>query len=105
MAQWGKTDTLADAPKYLETNANNTNKSHDKDNAIFVDTTEAAVSSNRAKGIKTPGWNLYNTYTTADGRTRHIVEPLVAMKVSASVAGDLGVTANTAVEDTIVADS
>ena len=105
MAQWGKTDTAADAPKWLSDDANMTNKSNDKDNAIFVDTTEAAVAGNRAKGIKTPGWNLYNTYTTADGRTRHIVEPLVTMKVSASDAGDAGVTGNTAVEDTIVADS
>jgi hypothetical protein len=105
MASWGKTDSAADAPKYLEDDANNTNKSHDKDNAIFVDLTEAGVAANRAKGIKTPGWNLYNTYTTADGRTRHIVEPLVTMKVSATDAGDAGVTGNTAVEDTIVADS
>ena len=88
MAQWGKTDTLADTPKYLEDDANNTNKSHDKDNVIFVDLTEAGIASNNAKGIKTPGWNLYHTYQTADGRTRHIVEPLVTMKVSAVDAGD-----------------
>ena len=105
MAQWGKTDTAADAPAYLETDANNTNKSHDKDNAVFVDLTEAGVAANRAKGLKTAGWNLYNTYTTADGRTRNIVEPLVTMKVAAADAGDLGVTGNTAVEDTIVADA
>jgi hypothetical protein len=88
MALWGKTDASGSVPKYLETDANNTNKSHDADNAIFVDLTEAGVAANNAKGIKTPGWNLYNTYTTADGRTRHIVEPLVVMKVSASDAGD-----------------
>lgn len=88
MALWGKTDASGSIPKYLETDANNTNKSHDADNAIFVDLTEAGVAANNAKGIKTPGWNLYNTYTTADGRTRHIVEPLVVMKVSASDAGD-----------------
>jgi hypothetical protein len=105
MALWGKTDAVGSVPKYLEDDANNTNKSHDKDNAIFVDLTEAGVAANRAKGIKTPGWNLYNTYTTADGRTRHIVEPLVTMKVSQADAGDLGVTGNTAIEDTIVADS
>ena len=88
MAQWGKTDSAADAPKYLESAAANTNKSHDADNAIFVDLTEAGIASNNAKGIKTPGWNLYHTYQTADGRTRHIVEPLVPMKVSAVDAGD-----------------
>ena len=49
MALWGKTDTLAAAPKWLETAAANTNKSNDMDNAVFVDLTEAAVAGNRAK--------------------------------------------------------
>lgn len=98
MAQWGKTDAAGSVPKYLETDADNTNKSHDADNAYFVDTDEAAVASNRAKGLKTPGWNLYHTYSTADGRTRHIAEPLVVMKVSAADAGDQA-------DDAIVADS
>lgn len=105
MAQWGKTDTAADRPSYLETDANNTNKSHDADNAYFIDTTEAGVASNRAKGLKTPGWNLYHTYVDANGNTRHKTEALVVMKVSAGDAGDAGITGNTAVEDTVVADS
>lgn len=105
MAQWGKTDTLADAPKYLSTEAAQPNKSHDKDNAVFVDLTEASLASNKAKGLGTPGWNLYHTYTTADGRTRHIAEPLVVMKVAAGDAGDLGITGDTVDEDAIVADS
>lgn len=98
MALWGKTDAAGSVPKYLETDVNNTNKSHDADNAVFVDLTEAGVAANRARGIKTPGWNLYNTYSTADGRTRHIVEPLVTMKVSAGDAGDQA-------DDAIAADS
>jgi hypothetical protein len=105
MAQWGKTDTLDDAPAWLSADADNTNKSNDVDNAVFLDLDEVAVGANRAKGLKTPGWNLYNTYTTADGRTRHIVEPLVAMKVAAADAGDLGVTGDTDDEDAIAADS
>lgn len=105
MALWGKTDAPASVPKYLEDDANNTNKSHDKDNAVFVDLAEAGVTANRAKGLKTPGWNLYHTYTDQNGVTRHKAESLIVMKVSASDAGDLGVTGNTAIEDTIVADS
>ena len=105
MARWGKTDTAGDVPKWLEDDANNTNKSNDKDNAVFVDLTEAGVASNRAKGLHTPGWNLYHTYTDQNGNTRHHAEPLVVMKVSQSDAGDDGVTGNTAVEDAIVADS
>ena len=99
MSLWGKTDTLASAPKFLSTDAN-ANRNIDKDNAFFVDTTEAAVPSNRAKGIKTPGWVLYKEYGTG----RKYVETLVSMKVTAVAATDVGVTNNTATEDAVVAD-
>ena len=100
MALWGKTDTLASVPKWLEDSASNTNKSNDRDNAIFVDLTEAGVAANRAKGITGPGWWLYHT-----SNSRHYAECLVPMKVSQSDVGDLGVTGDTAVEDAIVADT
>lgn len=96
MSLWGKTDTLADAPKYL-TDA-------EKENVYLVDTGEAQVESNRDKGIVTPGWNTYTTYTNALGETRHKVETLIPMKNSAVDTGDAGVTGNTAVEDTVVED-
>ena len=104
MALWGKTDAAASVPKWLETDANNTNKSNDEDLAVFVDLTEAGIAANRAKGLKTPGWNLYHTYTDQNGATRHKAESLVPMKVTAVAAGDLGVTGDTADEDAIVAD-
>lgn len=104
MSLWGKTDAAANAPKWLSDSADNTNKSNDKDNVVFVDVAEAKVPGNKAKGLVTPGWNLYHTYTTESGSVRHIVEPLVAMKLSAADAGDAGVTGNTAVEDAIAAD-
>lgn len=97
MALWGKTDTLADAPKYLS----NT----ELQDTYFVDETEAQVESNRAKGIDTPGWTKYTTYIDSDGNTRHKTECLVAMRVPASESGDDGVSANTATEDAVVADS
>ena len=100
MALWGKTDALADVPKWLSADTDNTNASNDKDNCVFVDVTEAGIAANRAKGIKTPGWNLH---VTAGSRTR--TECLVAMKVSAADAGDLGITGDTADEDAIVADA
>jgi hypothetical protein len=100
MALWGKTDALASVPKWLETDAANRNVSNDADNAVFVDVTEAGVTANRAKGLKTPGWNLYSN---AGGR--HRSEVLIAMKVSAADAGDAGITGNTTIEDTTVADS
>lgn len=98
MPLWQNTDTANSAPKYLNSDAM---PSADLDNAYFVDTTEAAVAANRANGIVTPGWNLVQDI--GNGRLR--VETLVAMKVSAGDAGDDGVTGNTAIEDTVVADS
>lgn len=97
MPLWGKTDELSSVPKYLST--------ADKQDAFFVDTTEAGVEANRDAGIKTPGWNLYNTYVDNTGATRNRVESLVPMKVSAASAGDAGVTANTTTEDATVKDS
>ena len=97
MPLWGKTDALESAPTYLNAT--------DLENAYFVDTAEAAVESNRERGIKTPGWMLYNTYTDANGNVRNKSEVLVPMKVSASGAGDLGISGNTDIEDTTVADS
>lgn len=73
--------------------------------AYFVDTTEATIASNRATGLKTAGWNKYTTYTDANGKVRNRVETLIPMKVSAANAGDAGVTGNTSIEDTTVADS
>ena len=100
MALWGKTDELASVPTWLEDDANNTNKSNDRDNAVFISTEEAGIAANRAKGFKTPGWYVYHT----DG-SRHHAECLVPMKVAQADAGDAGVTGNTAIEDTIAADS
>ena len=86
MALWGKTDTPESVPKWLEDDVNNTNESNDADNALFIDLTEAADNTNRAKGLKTPGWNLYHTYTDQNGVTRHKAEALVVMKVTAALA-------------------
>ena len=97
MPLWGKTDALSSVPKYLNTD--------DKAKTFFVDTTEAAVANNRVTGLKTAGWNLFSSYTDANGNTRRKVEVLVPMKVSAASAGDAGVTGNTAIEDATVKDS
>lgn len=61
---------------------------------VGVDLTEAQVASNRAKGIKTPGWVRINN---TGGRNR--VETLVAMRsMTAVVASDAN-------DDATVADS
>lgn len=97
MPLWKKTDDLDGAPTFLSEDQ--------KDTTYLVDETEAQVESNRAKGIKTPGWVDYRTYTAADGSVRHKVWTRVAMKVPAVEAGDEGLSGNTAIEDATVADS
>jgi hypothetical protein len=74
------------------------------DDIFFVDTTEAGIAANIAKGLKTPGWNKYST-STRGGVTRHDVEVLIPMKVAAGDAGDLGLTGTTGDEDSTVADA
>jgi hypothetical protein len=96
MSLWGKTDTAASAPK--------SSPASDNTKLFFVDTTEAAVASNRAKGLKTPGWNKFETYVDANGKTRYRAETLIPMKVTAVAAGDAGMTGNTTIEDATVAD-
>lgn len=88
MALWGKTDEAASVPNYLST--------ADAANAYFVDIEEAGVTTNKAKGLGTGGWNLYTTYTDSNGATRNRAECLVAMGVAAANSGDA--------EDVVVAD-
>lgn len=77
-----------DSPKYVP--------SVDIAKIIGVDVAEAKVTANRARGLNTPGWNRYQTYTDCHGTTRYKVENLVAMS---SITGD----ANK--DDTVAADS
>lgn len=71
MALWNNTDEAASKPKYLNT--------ADKAATVGVDVAEAKNTANRAKGLGTPGWVKYSTYTDAQGNTRHKSEVLVAM--------------------------
>jgi len=117
MALWDKEDSAAGAPKWLQAEVGaaphagmveNANAvfPNDIDDAVFVDEAEAAVANNRAKGLKTPGWHVYETYTDASGNTRNKSECLVAMGGAEAgiTIGDDGVTGNTDIEDTIVED-
>jgi hypothetical protein len=45
----------------------------------FEDVNEAQAPENRARGLKTPGWGEYVTYTAADGSVRNKSEILIAM--------------------------
>lgn len=77
MALWSNADDANSKPKYLNT--------ADKAATNGVGVTEATQSVNIAKGINTPGWVKYSTYTDAQGNTRHKSEVLVALS---SITGD-----------------
>ena len=78
MALWSKVDNEAGKPKFLSDTLRNDQSVSDKDATLGVDRAEAAVAANRAKGLKTPGWVEYRTYTDAQGNTRHKADVLVA---------------------------
>lgn len=71
---------------------------HAPTDLYFVDITESKVAANRAKGLKSPGWWKYSTYTDNEGETRHRAELLVALPATAAVAGDAN-------DDAVVADA
>ena len=72
------TDNDAGKPKYLSDTLRNDQTVSDKDATIGIDATEAAASGSIAKGLGTPGWVKYTTYTDSNGNTRHKSEVLVA---------------------------
>lgn len=75
-----------DTPKYILQNGHPGHRTLD---VIGVDRTEAQVAANKDKGIVTPGWVSYRTYSDSSGATRHRVETLVAMRsMTAAVASD-----------------
>ena len=65
---------------------------------IFIDDTEAQIASNKARGLGSPGWYQYFTYTDSHGNTRHKSELLV------SIAGPEANAQETQADDTIAAD-
>jgi hypothetical protein len=77
MALWSNIDNEASKPKYLT--------AAEKEDTLGVDVAEAQDAGNRAKGIATPGWVKYETYTDSNGVTRNKSEVLVALK---TITGD-----------------
>lgn len=71
------------SPKDLLTYGQTSNVNYDflvsKRNVFGVDKLEAQNPDNKAKGINSPGWVHYKTWTNTQGSTRHRAETLVAM--------------------------
>lgn len=74
----------------------------------FIDADEATQPENRARGLNSPGWWVYRTYTNADGSTAHHAECIVAMTAYTGATGFGTYQAQTGdnnADDTIVVDS
>ena len=101
----GTSYALSEKPAFVpHESAETAGRSGNSSKVFGVNVTEAGVAENRAKGIKTPGWTRYTTYTDAQGNTRNKVEVLVAG--SASSTGDFtAAAAGDAADDATVADS
>ena len=65
---------------------------------VFIDATEAGLAANRERGLVSPGWWSYQTYTDAAGKTRHKAECLVNIQGPESNANE------TQADDSIAAD-
>jgi len=83
MPLWGKTDTVADRPNWIDLTQYPAGTE-----LIFVDESEAQQANNKARGLNGAGWWLYREYTDSNGNTRYDNELLVAMRETAVAAGD-----------------
>ena len=65
---------------------------------VFIDDTEAQLAENKARGVGSPGWYSFFTYTDMHGNTRYKAEHLV------TIAGPEANASETQSDDTIGAD-
>ena len=94
MSLYGRTDSNANVTKAGRGIA----ASSQAKTIVFVDETEAALESNKNRGINAPGWWSYYTYTDSSGATRHKAEHLVTLANADTNANE------TQSDDTIAAD-
>ena len=53
---------------------------------VFADATEQSLAVNRKRGITSPGWWLYRSFTDVEGTTRHKAECIAFVNMAASAA-------------------
>lgn len=86
------TVTANEQPAYLsQLGPNNTIATSDLPITFGISVPEAQLPQNRAKGINTPGWVQYRTYTDAQGQTRNKSVSLVAFG-GTGITGDADTT-------------
>jgi hypothetical protein len=73
----------------------------------FIDADEAQQAENIARGLKTPGWTNYRSYTDANGNVRHKSEILIAMGAYTGATGSGTYQAQTddAADDAVLVDA
>ena len=89
----GETITQHTAPAFLSL--------ADARKAVFVSQEEAALATNKAKGITGAGWWLFNEFLDSSGKSRSKAEHLVALTVLNATSGDSAATG----EDLIASDA
>ena len=75
MSLYGRTDSHANVAKAGRGIA----ASSQSKTVVFIDETEAALESNKKRGLNAPGWWSYFTYTDSSGATRYKAEHLVTL--------------------------
>ena len=75
MSLYGRTDSNANVAKAGRGIA----ASSQSKTVVFIDETEAALESNKKRGLNAPGWWSYFTYTDSSGATRYKAEHLVTL--------------------------
>ena len=75
MSLYGRTDSNANVTKAGRGIA----ASSQSKTVVFIDETEAALESNKKRGLNAPGWWSYFTYTDSSGATRYKAEHLVTL--------------------------
>ena len=94
MSLYGKDDSNANKTKAGTGVAASSNTK----TIVFIDDTEAQLAENKARGVSSPGWHSFYTYTDMHGHTRTKSELLV------SIAGPEANASETQSDDTIGAD-
>lgn len=94
MSLYGRTDSNANKTKAGVGIA----ASSQAKTTLYIDETEAALESNKERGLNAPGWWSYYSYTDASGATRHKAEQLVFV-----AGGDTNAN-ETQADDAIAAD-
>jgi len=102
----GATGAIGYLQRNVEGNEGNDHNYNGRD-LYFIDADEAQQAENIARGLKTPGWTNYRSYTDANGNVRNKSEVLVAMGAYSGATG-FGTyqaqTGDNTADDTVLVD-